>query len=66
MVVNKKNKKVSQRSKPLTPIKAIRLHCVDCCAGQLAEVRRCPFTECSLYEYRMGHRPKHVQEDETE
>ena len=35
--------------------KAIRLKCLDCCAGQSAEVRKCPVTNCSLWRYRMGH-----------
>lgn len=34
--------------------KAIRLKCIDCCAGQSAEVRKCPATECPLWRYRMG------------
>ena len=42
----------------LTPIKAIRAKCVDCCCGNVAEVRRCPATSCTLYPYRMGKRPK--------
>lgn len=35
--------------------KAIRLKCIDCCAGQSAEVRKCPATSCPLWRYRMGH-----------
>lgn len=42
----------------LTPIKAIRAKCMDCCAGQFVEVRLCTVEKCPLYEYRMGHRPK--------
>ena len=42
----------------LTPIKAIRAHCLDCMCGQATEVRLCPITDCSLYPYRMGHNPK--------
>lgn len=42
----------------LTPIKAIRKKCLDCCCGQALEVRMCNITECPLYLYRMGHRPK--------
>ena len=42
----------------LTPIKAIRAKCMDCCAGQFVEVRLCAVEKCPLYEYRMGHRPK--------
>lgn len=41
----------------LTPIKAIRSHCLDCMCGQATEVRLCPITDCSLYPYRMGHNP---------
>ena len=42
----------------LTPIKAIRAKCIDCCAGQPKEVRLCSIEKCPLYPYRMGHRPK--------
>lgn len=41
----------------MTPLRAIRQKCVDCCAGQLAEVRFCPCSTCPLWPYRMGHRP---------
>lgn len=41
----------------MTPMKAIRAKCMDCCAGQIVEVRLCPVTDCPLYVYRMGHRP---------
>lgn len=42
----------------LTPIKAIRQKCIDCCAGQCREVAHCTVQKCALYEYRNGHRPK--------
>ena len=42
----------------LTPMKAIRARCIDCCGGQLYEVRLCPAEDCPLWVYRMGHRPK--------
>jgi len=44
--------------KQLTPVKAIRLKCVDCCAGQLNEVKLCTVEDCPLFPYRMGKRPK--------
>lgn len=34
--------------------KAIRLKCIDCCCGNMAEVRKCPATNCPLWRYRMG------------
>lgn len=50
----------------LTPIKAIRAKCLDCSARQVKEVRECPLTNCPLYEYRMGHRPKGEQDIEED
>lgn len=45
-------------SKVLTPIKAIRAKCLECCCNQRQEVKLCTVTDCSLYPYRMGRRPK--------
>lgn len=42
----------------MTPLKAIRLKCLDCCCGQYKEVRLCPSDDCSLWIYRFGHNPK--------
>ena len=42
----------------ITPLKAIRAKCLDCCAGQVAEVRRCELENCPLFRYRFGKRPK--------
>lgn len=41
-----------------TPIKAIRAKCLDCCCDSFLEVRLCSVTECPLFPYRLGHRPK--------
>lgn len=38
--------------------KAIRLKCIDCCCGNMAEVRRCPVENCALWRYRMGRELK--------
>ena len=42
----------------LTPIKAIRAYCLDCCCGSKNEVRLCPSEKCTLHPYRLGKRPK--------
>lgn len=42
--------------KPLTPVKAIRLKCIEC-ARSKKNVRECPLTDCPLYIYRMGTNP---------
>jgi len=41
----------------LRPLKAMRAKCIDCCDGQVKEIRLCPITECPLWPYRMGKRP---------
>lgn len=35
--------------------RAIRLKCLDCCAGQPKMVRDCPCQDCTLWIWRMGH-----------
>lgn len=50
----------------LTPIKAIRAKCLECSNGQYIEVKLCPVTDCALYPYRHGHRPKKQQTETGE
>lgn len=40
-----------------TPMRAIRAKCLDCCCGQMQEVRLCPSLSCALWRYRMGRNP---------
>lgn len=42
----------------LTPRKAIRAKCLDCCCGHPSEVRDCTAKKCPLYPHRFGKRPK--------
>jgi hypothetical protein len=51
--------------KKLTPMKAIRLKCLDCCCGQKLEVKFCPSDDCPLHPFRMGHRPEEIPTYET-
>ena len=48
------------KKKPIkaTPLKAIRMKCLDCCGNNQAEVRRCVVWTCPIWSYRMGHRGK--------
>lgn len=41
----------------MTPLKAIRAKCMNCCSGQAKEVRLCPCSDCPLYLFRMGKNP---------
>jgi len=43
-----------QTKKTMTPLKAIRAKCLECCCDQSREVRLCPCTDCPLYVYRFG------------
>lgn len=37
-----------------SPLKAIRLHCIDCSGGSQQEVRLCVMPDCPLYPFRFG------------
>lgn len=47
----------------LTPLKAIRKHCLACMGGSRKEVAACTAApdsthSCTLWVYRMGHNPR--------
>ncbi len=51
--------KLSVERKPgelLTPLKAVRSHCLGCCCGSAKEVALCPIPNCPLWPYRFGKR----------
>jgi len=41
----------------MTPMKAIREKCLDCCCGSANEVKLCPSEDCTLHVYRFGKNP---------
>ena len=41
----------------MSPLKALRLRCVDCCAGSAHEVRLCVSVTCPSWPFRMGSNP---------
>lgn len=43
--------------KSITPIKAIKAKCLDCCYGQREEVKLCPAKDCPLWQFRLGKNP---------
>lgn len=49
--------------KKLTPIRAIRKKCLDCCNGSSQEVKLCNLKTCPLYPYKTGHKPKEGTEE---
>ncbi len=42
----------------LTPLRAIKKHCLECSGYEKKEVRECKMTDCVLFEYRLGRNPK--------
>lgn len=40
-----------------TPLRAIRLKCIDCCCGSVYEPAKCTAVRCPLHPFRTGHRP---------
>ncbi len=48
----------------ITPIRAIRLKCLDCCVGSATEVGLCPSGDCPLWAFRFGKNPNIRLSDE--
>ena len=46
---------------PITPLKAILVHCVECGGSSYAEANKCTLTSCPLWPYRMGRNPFHAK-----
>jgi hypothetical protein len=44
--------------KKITPLRAIKLKCLDCCCGNKNEVKLCTAEKCPLFIYRKGRLPK--------
>lgn len=52
--------------KRISPLKAIRLKCLDCSCGSSNEVKLCPVTGCPLFPFREGHNPNIAKRELTE
>jgi len=48
----------------MTPLRAIRAKCLDCCGGFAADVQMCPCSDCPLYPFRRGKNPN-LQRERT-
>ncbi len=51
--------------KRISPLKAIRLKCLDCCCGSSNEVKLCTIPRCPLYPFREGHNPNIAKREYT-
>lgn len=52
--------------KRISPLKAIRLKCLDCCCGSSNEVKLCTLTRCPLYPFREGYNPNIAKREYTD
>ena len=52
-----KIKEALMEDKKISPLKAIKEKCMDCCCWQYSEVKKCTATKCPLYPFRMGKNP---------
>lgn len=48
-------------SAKVTPLKAIRANCLECCCGSAKEVRGCHIERCPLWPYRLGKNPNRAK-----
>ena len=49
----------------MTPMKAIRMKCLDCCCGSTNEVKLCTCVDCTLFPFRFGKRPSTLAKKEA-
>jgi hypothetical protein len=42
---------------PMSPLRALRRHCVQCCGGSNKEVALCCSSDCSAWPFRLGRNP---------
>jgi len=52
--------------RPMSPIRALRLRCLDCCGGSAKEVRWCVAADCPAWPFRMGVSPYRAKRTLTE
>lgn len=45
------------QDKTISPLRAIRLKCLDCCCQQRNEVKDCTAANCPLFNFRLGKNP---------
>lgn len=57
---DKNRTKTGQPESLPSPLRSIRLHCLDCCLGSSQEVKLCPASDCTLHPYRSGKRPEGI------
>lgn len=41
----------------MTPVKAIRLYCLECSGKSPKEVKECTISDCTLFPFRLGKNP---------
>lgn len=46
------------KNKSISPLRSIRLKCLDCMAGSSNEVKLCVSPDCALFPFRFGKRPE--------
>jgi hypothetical protein len=51
---------------PMSPLKAIRLHCIDCSGGSISEVTKCMHLSCAKWLFRMGTNPWRAPRSEAQ
>lgn len=47
-------KDATEGKKRLSPLKAIRCWCLECCGYQFEETKDCQGDDCPLYKFRFG------------
>lgn len=58
---------MNNESKLNSPLKTIRLHCIDCMGGSYSDVKNCTASKsCKLWSFRLGTNPMRKQREYSE
>lgn len=57
MLLTNKRFKFMLSNKGITPLKAIKKHCLECSGYEKKQVRECVIKDCVLFPFRQGSNP---------
>lgn len=57
MIKDNEKRVVELPKRRISALKSIRLKCMDCCIGQVSEIRACGVVNCPLWNWRLGINP---------
>jgi hypothetical protein len=55
---NRTDNNVAASDTVISPLRAIRSYCLDCCYGKANQIQICSHADCRIYKYRLGRKQR--------